>query len=111
MTYGMSYEEFWHGKPILAAWYREKHLIEIEQRNQELWMQGLYIFDAVAVALNNGFSKKKMKYISEPIRITPKSEEELKAEQQETRRKFVARLNAFATEFNKRKEAESKPTE
>ena len=107
----MSYEEFWHGKPILAKWYRDKHLLEIEQRNQEMWMQGLYIFDAVAVAVSNCFSKRKNKYISEPIRIIPKTEEELKAEAEETRRKMVERLNEFAKEFNKRKEAEQQATE
>ena len=72
----MSYEEFWHGKPILAVFYRKKHLLDIEQRNQELWMQGLYFLDAISVALNNSFSKHKAKYIAEPIRITPKTEEE-----------------------------------
>lgn len=111
LSWGMSYEEFWHGKPILASFYYEKHLIDIEQRNQELWLQGLYIYDALVVALNNSFSKKKEKYISEPIRIVPKTEEEIQAEQERTRREMVERLNAFAAEFNKQKEAESNQTE
>lgn len=110
MSWGMSYEDFWHGKPILASFYYEKHLIDIEQRNQELWLQGLYIYDALAVALNNSFSKQKQKYISEPIRIIPKTEEELQAEREATRQKMVERLNAFAEEFNKR-HAEQSETE
>lgn len=111
MAFGMSYEEFWHGKPILAKFYRQKHLLEIEQRNQELWMQGLYIFDAVAVAINNCFSKHKMKYMNEPIRITPKTEDELRAEKEEIRKKFVERLNQFAKDFNKRQETVQNRTE
>ena len=108
MTFGMSYEDFWLGKPILAKWYRKKHLLEIEQRNQELWMQGLYFYDALAVALNNSFSKKKEKYISEPIRITPKSEEELQADRERIRRQFVERLNKMAADFNRKKQSETK---
>ena len=111
MAFGMSYEEFWHGSPILCEFYRKKHLLEIEQRNQEMWLQGLYIFDAVAVAVSNCFSKHKQKYLSEPIRIIPKTEDELQAEKEETRRKMVERLNQFAKEFNKKKEAEQKKTE
>ena len=111
MAFGMSYEEFWHGSPILCEFYRKKHLLEIEQRNQEMWLHGLYIFDAVAVAVSNCFSKHKQKYLSEPIRIIPKTEDELQAEKEETRRKMVDRLNQFAKEFNKKKEAEQKKTE
>jgi hypothetical protein len=107
----MSYEEFWHGQPILAVFYRKKHMLDIEQRNQELWMQGLYFLDAISVALNNSFSKHKAKYIAEPIRITPKTEEELQAEKDEIRHKFVERLNSFAREFNKKKEAEQNKSE
>jgi hypothetical protein len=80
MLYGMSYDEFWNGKPELAVWYRKKHRLEIEQRNQELWLQGLYFNNAVSVALNNGFNKKKIQYIDKPIRLFPETEDEKKAE-------------------------------
>ena len=107
MLYGMSYDEFWYGKPILAKYYREKHKLEIEQTNQQLWLQGLYIYDAFAVALGNAFSKRKQTYIEKPIELFPPTEEELERKAEETRRAFVEKLNAFAAEFNKRNGAEN----
>lgn len=107
MLYGMSYDEFWHGKPILAKYYREKHKLEIEQTNQQLWLQGLYIYDAFAVVLGNAFSKKKNKYIEKPFELFPPTEEELERKAEETRKAFVKKLNAFAAEWNKRNGAEN----
>lgn len=107
MLYGMSYDEFWYGKPILAKYYREKHKLEIEQTNQQLWLQGLYIYDAFAVVLGNAFSKRKNKYLDKPLELFPPTEEELKRRVEETRRAFVEKLNAFAAEFNKRNGAEN----
>jgi hypothetical protein len=101
MLYGMSYDEFWNGKPELAVWYRKKHRLEIEQRNQELWLQGLYFNNAVSVALNNGFNKKKIQYIDKPIRLFPETEDEKKAKAEENRRKLVAKLNAWKDAFDK----------
>ena len=105
MAYGMTFDEFWYGKPILAAFFREKHKIDIETKNQQLWLQGLYIYDALCVALNNSFSKKKEKYLAEPFKLFPKTEEETEREKEEIRRKFVEQLNAFADEFNKSKQS------
>ena len=107
MLYGMSYDEFWYGKPILAKYYREKHKLEIEQTNQQLWLQGLYIYDAFAVVLGNAFSKRKNKYLDKPLELFPPTEEELARKVEETRRAFVEKLNAFAAEFNKRNGAEN----
>lgn len=102
MTYGMTYDEFWYGKPILAKYYREKHKLDIERRNQELWLQGLYIYDAFAVVLSNAFSKhSKAKYIEKPFDLFPKTEEEKQAEIENTRRTMYEKLNAFADAFNK----------
>lgn len=97
----MSYDEFWHGKPILAKYYREKHKLEIEQRNQELWLQGLYIYDAFAVVLGNAFSKRKNKYLDKPLELFPPTEDEQKAKAEQTRRAFVEKLNALKDAFDK----------
>lgn len=102
MLYGMTYDEFWFGKPILAKYYREKHKLEIEQTNQQLWLQGLYIYDALSVVMNNSFSKRKEKYVEKPFDIFQKSEEEKKAEAQKTRLALYNKLNAFAEAFKKR---------
>ena len=63
----------------------------------------MYVHNAVAVAINNAFSKQKLKYIAEPIQIFTPTEEEQKAKIAETRRKLVEKLNAFKDAFDKAK--------
>lgn len=65
MCYGMTWDEFWHGSIDRLHFYWQKHQFEIEQRNQEMWLQGAYIRAAVASCLNS-----KNKYPSKPLRIT-----------------------------------------
>lgn len=103
MVYGMSYDEFWYGKPELAVAYRKAHRLRIEQTNQQLWLQGLYVFNAVSVAIGNALSKHKQKYIQEPIQIFPPTEDEKQAKAEETRRKLVEKLNAWKDAFDKAK--------
>lgn len=102
MMCGMTYEQFWYGDPCLVIPFRKVHELQVEQRNQELWLQGLYFYNAVSVAINNAFSKQKQKYINKPLQLSPPSEEERKAQIAENNRKLVARLNAFKDEFEKR---------
>lgn len=102
MLCGMTYEQFWYGDPFLVITFRKAHELQVEQRNQELWLQGLYIYNAVSVAINNAFSKQKQKYINKPLQLFPLSEDERKAQIEANNRKLVARLNAFKDEFEKR---------
>ena len=102
MLYGMSYDEFWHGKPILAKYYREKHKLEIEQTNQQLWLQGLYIYDAFASVLSSAFSNRKSRYVEKPLNLFPPTEEEKEEAARKTRLELYRRLNAFKDAFDKR---------
>ena len=76
MMYGMTWEEFWYSSTERLAFYWQKHQFEIEQRNQELWLQGLYIRIAVASCLDG----RKIKYPEKPQRITELTEIEQKIE-------------------------------
>lgn len=104
----MTSREYWNEDPYLAQAYRKAHQLRIEMRNQELWLAGLYNHNAFTVAINNAFSKKQLKYIQKPIELTEPSEAEKQRRIAETRKKLVARLNAFKDEFEKRKRAEAK---
>lgn len=73
--YGMTWDEFWYGSIDRLQGYWQKHQFEVEQRNQELWLQGLYIRLAVASCLD-----KKNKYPEKPHRITAMTEAEQEAE-------------------------------
>lgn len=98
---GMPSEEYWHENYKSA--YREAYKIRKEERNWELWLQGLYFYHAIAVALNNAFSKgRKLEYMAEPIRIFPMTEEEEAEEEKKKAEALERRLNAFAEAFNRK---------
>ena len=62
LAIGMSSAEYWEGDPKLAQYYRKAYLIKQEQLNNNAWLQGMYIYDAVSTALHNalrGMEKSK----------------------------------------------------
>lgn len=77
LMYGMTWQEFWHESIDRFAVYWQKHQFEIESRNQELWLQGVYIQEAVASVFD---TKHRIKYPDKPHRITEKTREETEAE-------------------------------
>ena len=44
---GMSADEYWHGSPELMQAYRLAYKIRKQERNWELWLQGLYFCHAL----------------------------------------------------------------
>lgn len=93
MLYGMTYEQFWFGDPWMAKAYKEKHLLERKQKNEEMWVNGAYQLSALSVALNNAFNKRKIDYIKEPFNLFPKTEAEKEIEKREERQKLIEWLN------------------
>ena len=89
----MTYEQFWFGDPWIAKAYKEKHLLERRQRNEEMWVNGAYQLSALSVALNNAFNKHKIEYLKEPFNIFPKTEAEKEAEKRSERQKLIEWLN------------------
>lgn len=105
MAFGMTPDEYWNGDCMLAKAYREADEIRQRRRNQELWLQGMYVYEAIldCAPLLNAFSKrpKPQPYSSEPYPITPqevreKKERERKA-QYERMKSFV---NGWAARVN-----------
>ena len=89
MLYGMTYQEFWFGDPWMAKAYKEAHNLKRKQKNEEMWIDGMYQLSALSVALHNSFSKDKIKYVKEPFNIFPKSELEKEAEVLSERQKLI----------------------
>lgn len=91
LTIGMTHEQYWDDDPWLVWTYREAHKKRMDARSQEMWLQGLYNFQALSTALGNfgnalGGKKrahKTFEYMKEPIRLSPLSEEEQRAKQRE----------------------------
>lgn len=63
MSYGMSYDEYWHSSPYRARFYLEAHKLKVRQKDEEMWMQGMYIYEALCDVspILHAFSKKGTK--------------------------------------------------
>lgn len=108
MMYGMSYDEFWNGDYTKLKYYAEKHQLEIEKRNEEMWMQGFYFYEGLDVALHNHLSVKqtqKRNYPDKPHRITPLTELEKEQEKKKTLETFTAQLMSLSGRLEKREKA------
>lgn len=85
LSIGMSAEQFWEGECFLVKAYREAERLRTDRKNQELWLQGLYIYEALCNVspVLHAFAKqgtKPLPYPSEPYPIT---EQQLKRSQEE----------------------------
>lgn len=100
----MPSDEYWNGDPYLVGFYKKAHLLKVEKRNEELWWQGAYFYDAVSTAINNAFRKKgtkPRKYIEQPIRLTPLSKREKKLKAIEERKRAIAHFTRLEKMMNK----------
>jgi hypothetical protein len=103
----MTEEQYWDKDPMLAKYYREAENLRIEQKNQELWLQGMYIYDAIArlSPILRPFAKKGTKaqpYTEEPYPITYKSQEDAKIRREkEQELKGKRFMEAYMVKANK----------
>ena len=102
LMYGMTWDEFWNESLERLAGYWQAHQFAVESRNQELWLQGLYIRDAVACCLSKG-----AKYPEKPHRITAMTEAEKDAENQSKVERFREQLMEIKRRSDARKKRES----
>lgn len=120
MSYGMSYDEYWHGDAYVAKFYREAFELNNRHRDEEFWMQGMYVYDAICrvAPILHAFSKsgtKPLPYPEKPYMAqmdNHKTPEE-KAQEEENAR-LVARLHfeqwarMTAERFNKQENIDRK---
>ena len=106
LSIGMSYEQFWEQDPWLVAAYRRANELTRQRKSEEMWVQGLYDFHAFSTALSNlnfGKTKKKPnKYMEEPIRVIPYTEEEQQAKAEVERQKAIDYFNRLAKKWEKK---------
>lgn len=104
LSIGMSYEQYWNDDCCITKYYRKAFNLQRERMNEQLWLQGLYIYDAildVAPALRAMGAKQPEKYPNEPYPITDK-EIELRKEKQakEHQENIIAKTEALAIQIN-----------
>lgn len=106
LAIGMPYDLYWNGDCRLTECYRRAEEIKQRQRNQELWLQGMYIYEALCDVspILQAFAKKGTKptpYSSEPYAITAKQVQEKREKQEQLRfEKTKAKMAAWAAKTN-----------
>ena len=108
LSIGMTYEQYWNGDCTLPIYYRKAEEMRNEKRNQELWLQGMYIYEALCdvAPILQAFAKKGTKptpYSSNPY---PSSVKEQKRIEEEKERKIAEKgkrnMEALMVAMNKR---------
>ena len=105
MALGMTYDEFWHAEPERYLAYVEANNLNIKRRNEELWLQGLYIYHAFGVVMHNAFKAKSAKaqeYMKEPLPLIEKSEQEQEQEKIKAQEKMQQHLESLNADWQRR---------
>ena len=108
LSIGMTPEQFWDGDPLLAKYYRQADELKQKRKNQDLWLQGMYIYEALCdvAPIFHAFAKRGTKpvpYPDHPYSLTTKErEDEKKLIEQREREKAKRYMEAKMEELNKR---------
>lgn len=108
LAIGMTPEQYWDGDPELAKYYRKAEEIRNEKRNQELWLQGMYIYEALCDAspIFHAFAKKGTKprpYSTSPYALTVKEQKkEKEAKEKAVSSKGKRYMEALMASTNKK---------
>ena len=102
LAYGMTYEQYWYGDPWMVRYYAESYLLKRKVENENAWILGAYMMNAVSIALANSFGKKRYDYLKKPLDLFPKTEAEKQMEIREEKRKLINWLNGFKASAKKK---------
>ncbi|MCH5203136.1 MAG: hypothetical protein J1F03_00225 [Oscillospiraceae bacterium] len=90
----------------MVKYYRKAHELKRKERNQELWLQGLYFYEALCDVspVLHAFAKKGTKptsYPAEPYALTIKEVKDKKEREERLRvDKMKAKMAAWAAKTN-----------
>lgn len=108
LAMGMTEAQYWDGDPALAVAFRKAEEIKNEKSNQTLWLQGMYIYEALcdAAPLFRSYAKRGTRakpYASQPYSITKRAQREEKiAKEKKMYNKGKARMEALVDAMNKK---------
>lgn len=92
---------------MLPKYYRKAEDLRMERHNEEVWLQGMYVYDAIVrlTPILRAFAKKGAKpkpYVEEPYPITQKKQEYKQLRKDKAvSDKGIAKMEAFMQKFNK----------
>ena len=99
MSYGMSYDEFWYEEPYRAKFYLDSHKLKVKQKDEEMWIQGMYIYESLCKVspVLHAFSKKGTKplpYAEKPyLTSAPALETQKDKEKEVENARLIARIH------------------
>ena len=108
LSIGMTPEQYWDGDPLLVKYYRRADELKQKRKNQELWLQGMYIYEALCdvAPIFHAFAKRGTKpnpYSDHPYSLTNKEREDEKKLQEERDREKARRyMEGQMAKINKR---------
>lgn len=79
MAIGMTYEQYWYGDPLMVRAFYKADRLRRERMDEEAWIHGLYVMNAISATVGNAFKKKGEQpdeYPKEPVTVTKRREEE-----------------------------------
>ena len=110
LSIGMTPEQYWEGDPALAKYYRKAEELRRKRRNEELWLQGMYIYEALCDVspVLNAFAKKGTKprpYADHPYALSVKERKDErilqeKRDREKAKRYMEAKMAAINKRFN-----------
>jgi hypothetical protein len=107
LAIGVPESRFWNLTYRAYKPYIKAHELRNEQRNQEMWLQGLYNARAVAVGMGSKDkrTKKEIEYFKEPIQLRekPKTDAEKQLDAEKARQKIIADLTGWEKNWKKLK--------
>ena len=101
MMYGMTWEQYWFGSPWMARDYKDTYFLKRRVQNENMWLQGAYIRDALESVIGTAFGNRKIEYAKKPYDIFQKTHAEKQAEIENERQRIIDYLNSLQTRSKK----------
>lgn len=103
LSIGMTPKEFWEDDVELFVHYYNAEKIRIRKRNNEMWLQGAYIYNAIGslAPILNGMVKnpKAQPYMKQPIPLTEEDRQEVENQKVQ---KFIKLMDRYAEKGGKK---------
>lgn len=106
LSIGMTYDQYWNEDCCLVKYYRKAYQLQRDRDNERLWLQGMYIYEALCdvAPILRTFAKKGTKpieYSTQPYAITKEEIERRRVAKEKAKyEKIKASTSAFAIKFN-----------
>ena len=87
----MTSEQFWDGDPSLPKYYRKAYELQRKRRNEDLWLQGMYIYEALCDVspVLHAFAKKGTRATPYSTKPYPLNDKQSARDKDDKQRKLV----------------------